>query len=218
MPTTLGAIKSSILAILNKESSYQGFYTTTKLNAAVNDSIDWVYANMMFNGQGWNKTIGYLTTAAATPSYSLPTDCAVIDVVRYLVGTTYVVIRYDDQSDSDFAQASDTTYTPSSYRLVGNTIYFNPIPTNVGTNYVQLEYTKFPSILSNDNDSFDAAFTRGLENYVKWRACSQLVAQVGKPVPEWLEYERQWFSHLKTLVSQRTRQTRFVLPFREGWQ
>jgi len=215
MPTTLGAIKSSILAILNKESNYQGFYTTTKLNAAVNDSIDWVYANMMFNGQGWNKTIGYITTLAGTASYSLPTDCAVIDVVRYLINGTYCVIKYDDQSDDSFSVPADTTGSPGTYRLVGNSLFFNPIPTNVGANYIQLEFTKFPASLTSDVDAFDAAFSRGLENYVKWRSCSQLVAQVGRPVPEWQEYERQWYSHMTELISQRTRQTRFMGGFRE---
>jgi hypothetical protein len=217
MPTTLGIMKGKVLAILNKQSGYQGVFTTEKLNDAINDCIDWVYANMLFNGQGWNKTIGYITTTPSTAAYNLPTDCAVIDVVRYLVGSTYQVLKYDDQSDDSFAGSGETTGYPTSYRLVGNQIYFNPIPTQVGTNFIQLEYSTFPAEITSDVTTFNATFTRGLENYVKWRSCSILVSQIGEPNPKWEKYENQWYGHLLELASSRVRQVRFMGSFREGY-
>lgn len=217
MPTTVGIIQAKILAILNKQSGYQGVFTQEKLNDAMNDAIDWVYANMMFNGQGWQKDIIYVTTTANTPSYVLNQDIVTIEAVRYKVGESYQVLKYDDQSDSNFAPSSQTTGYPSSYRILGNSILFNPIPTNVGTDFLQIEFSWFRPDLTGAGTSFNAQISKGLENYVKWRACSMLVSQIGEPDPNWRRYEDEWFSHMKQLVAQRVRQTRFMGSFREGW-
>lgn len=214
MPATLAIMKQKILGILNKQPNYQGFYTNQKITDAINDSLDWIFANMMFVGQGWNKTIGYITTTPNTASYNLPNDTAVIDVVRYLINGTYIPLAYDEQSDNNFNTTDKTVHVPLTYRIVANQIFFNPIPTEVGTNYLQIEYTKYPAQLAQDSDVIDTAITRGLENYVKWRSCSILASQVGKGVPEWSAYENEWYLHMKELVAQRVRQTRFISEFR----
>lgn len=216
MPTTLGIMKGKILAILNKQSTYQGFFTNEKLNDAINDSMDWVYANMMFVGQGWTKEISYITTTSGVGSYAITADTVTIDVLRYLVGSTYQVIKYDDQSDDTYTTTETTGY-PTSWRLVGNSIVFNPPPTNAGTNFIQLEVSRYLADQTVDGNQLHAMLSKGLENYVKWRACSLLVSQVGKPNADWVKYENQWYGHLLELVSQRVRQVRVMGSFREGY-
>lgn len=217
MAITFGGLKAKVLAILNKQSGYQGFFTTEKLNDAVNDSIDWCYANMMFVGKGWQSDILYVTTTPATESYTLNPDIVTIDAVRYKVGDTYQILKYDDGSDSNFATSGQTTGYPSSYRIVDNSIFFNPIPTQVGTDFLQIEFSWFRPDMATDGTVLNSQFTKGLENYIKWRSCSILVSQIGKPNSEWQRFEDEWYTHLKQLASQRVRQTRFMGGFREGW-
>lgn len=219
MALTLAQISTSILGLVNKTNTYQGFYTTQKVTDAVNDSLDYIAAEMFQRGNGWFNTITTLNVTAGTPTVALPTSCSIIQAVRYLVGNVYVALMYDDQATQTQVQdPSATVQYPASYRLVndavlGPCIYFNPVPGASGTGYVQLEYSAYPTLLANSGDTIDPQFDRCLTNYVKWRAASQLVAQVGNPMPAWQRYEDEWLAKMKETVSRRIRQTQWVKDF-----
>lgn len=214
MAFTLAQIRTDVLNLLQKDPSYQGFYTTTKCNAIINESMAYISARMMMEGEGWMQTIGYITTTAGAATYPLPTGCSIINAVRYLYSDIYVPLTYDDQSfDSQVASTSSLSQAPFRYRIVGTNILFNPAPLLVGTNYIQLEYTTYPTVLAADSDQLSAQFDSGLYYYIVYRTAGALVAQTGQAVAEWQIYERQWFDIMQNIISKRNRVMQVISDF-----
>ena len=206
MAFTLAQIRAEVLNILQKDASYQGFYTTDKCNRIINESMAYISARMMMEGEGWLQTIGFITTTANTPSYTLPTGCSIINSIRYLYSDVYLPMVYDDQAfDTQIAASSSLTQCPYRYRIVADKIYFNPIPLLVGPNYIQIEYTSYPATLAADGDSLLSQFDHGLYYYLVYRTAGALVAQTGQAVAEWQIYEQQWFSVMQNIISKRNR-------------
>lgn len=206
MAFTLAQIRADVLNILQKDQSYQGFYTTDKCNRIINESIAYISARMMMEGEGWLQTIGYITTVANTASYTLPTGCSIINSVRYLYSSVYMPLTYDDQAfDSQVAAGTSLTQCPYRYRIVADKLYFNPLPLLVGTNFVQIEYTSYPTALSSDSDTLLSQFDSGLYYYLVYRTASALVAQTGQAVSEWQVTERQWYEVMENIISKRNR-------------
>lgn len=214
MAVAFSTLKTDVLQLLSKDNSYQGFYSDDQIKFAVNDSLDYVYANMMFNGEGWITTIALLNTVAATEEVALPSGAVVVHQVRYKQGDVFVPLTYCDDFDKlQFTDSSNTVY-PSTYRLVGDNIYFNPIPSVVGTGLVQLEYSAFPSALSDPSDTASAQITRGLQRFVTYRAASICLTTTDRAQSPWKEYEIQWWQYLQDILSKRIRAPQAVKSFR----
>lgn len=213
----LSEVQADVLNILQKSPTYQGFYTTDKVNRAINESIAYVCARMMMEGEGWRQVIGYITTVANTPGYTLPADVSIINAVRYLYGDVYVPLTYEDQSTaSQSASPASLGGSSSTYRLVGNQLYFNPVPQMVGTNYVQIEYTSYPTALSSGADPVPQEFDKGLYYYVVYRSAGVLVAQAGSAQPEWVQSEVQWWNVMENIISKRLRVQQVIGEFGGG--
>ena len=214
MAVTRGDMKTQIWGLLNKVSTNAGFYTSSKLDDAIQDCLDFVAVEMFMAGEGWLSQIGYITTVANTPNYALPTGMAILNEVRYLSGDAYVPISYDDRSSTvHLASTSGVVEFPGSYRIVNNELYFNPPPAEVGTNYVQLEYTTYTAALANDAAIINAQFDNCLLQYVKWRAASLLASQLGKVYKEWEKYEEQWYGQMIKITSKRMRHASIIKEF-----
>lgn len=216
MPILLSEAQAEVLNILQKSPSYQGFYTADKVTRALNESIAYVCSRMMMQGNGWRQNIGYITTTANTPGYTLPADASIITSVRYRSGDVYVPLGYDDQNSSAQVAADGTGTINSAYRLVGNQLYFNPPPQNVGTNFIQIEYTSYPTALSADSDPIPAEFDKGLYYYVVYRSCGILVGQTANAQPEWQLYEVQWFNVMENIITKRMRIQKVIGEY-GGW-
>jgi hypothetical protein len=213
MSVTLLDLETKVLSLLQKTAGYQGFYTTAKLVEAINDSLDYISARMMQEGNGWMQNIGYITTVANTDSYTLPTGCAIIRTVRFLINEVYVPITLDSQERDAFVKSDVQTQVPCRYRLLGNKIFFNPLPAIVGTNTVQIEYTSYPTELANSNDVVDPQFERGLVHYLKYRCASILTSQNGKPNPDWVRYENEWYKVMEGIITRRNSGPQFIREF-----
>jgi hypothetical protein len=214
MAVALSTLEANVLQLLSKQNTYQGFYSDDQIKFAVNDSLDYVYANMMFNGEGWLTTIGTLDTVADTATVALPTDTVVIHQVRYLHGDVFVPLQYDDDFDRYQYSGDQETVYPTTYRLVGTDIYFNPIPSVVGTDHVQIEYSTFPVELDMDADLASAQITRGLQRFVTYRAASICLTTTDRANSPWKEYEIQWWQYLQDLLSKRIRAPQPIKDFR----
>lgn len=214
MAVAFSTLKADVLQLLSKENTYQGFYSDDQIKYAVNDSLDYVYAHMMFNGEGWIQTIAALNTVAATEEVALPSGCVVIHAVRYKHGDVFVPLTYDD--DFDRLQYPDTVNVvyPTTYRIVANNIYLNPIPSVVGTGLLQLEYSAFPSSLSDPSDTAAAEITRGLQRFVTYRAASVCLTTTDRAQSPWKEYEVQWWAYLQEIMSKRIRAPQTIKSFR----
>ena len=218
MAILLSDISAEILNILQKAPSYSGFYTQDKVTRAVNECIAYVSARMHMEGEGWLQTIGYISTVAGTASYDLPTGCSIIHSVRYLYNDIYVPLVYDDQAmDTQVSGTAQLQLAPWRYRILQDKLYFNPIPTYVGTNTVQIEYTTYPDLLVNQSDALISQFSRGLYYYLVYRSAGMLVGQTGNAQPEWGGYEAQWYSVMENIVSKRLRVECTIKEFGGGW-
>lgn len=215
MSLTRGDIKTKILTLVNKNSGYQGFMTDEKINDAIEDCLDYIAMHMFEAGEGWFNRFESVTVPAGTFYVDLPTGCAIVNAVRYLIGSTYVDLKYDDRSKQPVVKdTGQLTQYPTTYSLVnGNQIFLNPAPSITGTDQMQIEYTKYPDRLTSDLQTIDTQFSLGLLQFVKWRAASILMTSVGKPVSDWRDYEAQWFDRMKAEVSKRNRQSYFIKDF-----
>lgn len=214
MAVALSTLKTDVLTLLSKQSTYQGYYSDEQVELAINDSLDYVYANMMFNGEGWLVTIGKLTTVAGTETVALPTGAVVVHQVRYLVNDVYTPLVYDDSFDRAQFQTSIETVYPTTYRLVGDNLFFNPVPSAVGTDYVQIEYSAFPTELADPSDTTSQQITRGLRRFITYRAASICRTTTDRPNSSWKEYEIQWWQYLQDLLSKRIRAPQPIKDFR----
>ena len=212
--TTLADLSTRILNILSKDSSsFTGYYTQSKVTDAINDGLDFIAASMMQAGEGWLQSLALLNTVAGVSTVALPSDCAIINEVRYLVNDTYVCLTYDDDSQRNQATVTGIIPYPMTYRLLGNSISFNPVPGVTGTGTIQLDYAAYTPELAMQTDLLNGQFSRGLLNYVKWRAASQLVSQTGEGNRAWEKFEQEWYGKMKEITSKRIRAPQTIKPF-----
>ncbi len=218
MSITRGELKSQILTLINKNASYSGFITDDKLNDAIEDSLDYLAVKMFEAGEGWFNNLEPLTV----PSGSFTVDLSglsnapiMINAVRYLVNNVYVDLEYDSQQRGNLVKDStDLTQYPKTYRLInGNKIYFNPAPSVVGADHVQVEYTSLPAQLADDSSVIDSQFNNALLKFVKFRSASICMSTAGKTVSSWKEFEAQWYEAAIAIISKRNRKTVMIRDF-----
>lgn len=204
MTVTRGDLRTKILRYLNKTANYSGFYDTDKVSDAIEEALDFVAVNMFMAGEGWLTTIGYITTAAGDTSANFPTNAVLIREVRYKFGDVYVPLTYDDQSDSYSYVDSGVEQQPAvRMRFVGTTFVFDPPLAEGGTDYLQVEYVKYPTSMTSDLDVIDPQFDRACLNFVKYKACSILAGSVEKEYRPWAQEEQEWFQAMQHIVNRR---------------
>lgn len=214
MSISRGEVKGQILRVLQKDGSYQGFYTDEKLNDAIQDCIDYISVEMFMAGDGWLRKIVTLDSAPNSCTVDLPAFVSVIDEVRYLVGNSYIPLTYDDASlSSQSNPVSGVTQFPSRYRIVDQKIYFNPAPGVGGKDFLQIEYCTYPQILVADGQLLPNEFDRCMVHFIKWRSASLLASSVGKYQKEWGEYESEWKERMVMIVNKRTKSPIFIRDF-----
>ncbi len=215
MALSLASLKTKVLNILQKETSYQGFYTDSKLEQGINESMDYIAARAMHEmGQGWFQDISYITTVADTPGYALPPGTALVREVRYLSGDIYLPLRPIEAVDEPWTSDDTQVVFPWRYELIGGQIVFNPIPSIVGTNYLQLKVTRFPTELTAGVDTLPTQCSRPLEWYLIYRTATLLCMAVGNPNPEWQQKEGEWYRVFESMITARIKKPKYVRDFR----
>ncbi len=199
---------------LNKSPLTPGFYTEEKVNGALQEAMDFVATKMMMADQGFLKKIGYLDVAANQITIPVPPFMDLIEEVRYLVGNVYIPLEYDSQwKVPQWSVTSGATNLPASYRLVDNQFYFNP-PLGVGgTNFLQIEYQRYPSIMRGDTEQIDPQFDRAMIYYLTYRACSILASAMGQVDKSWRVEEQLWFDAMTLIIQKRNKQPQPIRDF-----
>lgn len=211
---TLAEIKAQIIRLINKSTTYSGFITDDKQTDAVQDCLDYITMRAFQAGDGWFNKIDYITTAAGSFDFSLPDDVAILNQVRYLQNDTYVPVPFDDFTGEDevSSTSSITTY-PARVRVIERALRFNPPPAEVGTDYIQIDYTAYPARLTGGGSNIDKQFDYGMLQYIKWRAASILMAQVGRAQADWKQYEMEWEDAVMQHIYKRIRTRSFIKEF-----
>lgn len=215
MAYTLQNIKDRVLNLLQKETTYQGFYTDSKVFQAINDSFTYLTSLMSLQGQGWFRSVSYITTLANTASYILPANISTIKAVRYLVGTEYIPMQYDDGTVDAYTTVADAGQYPMRYRIQNGSIVFNPAPQTVGTNFVQIETVGYPTALATAGQEVNAQFDDASVAFVTYRSASVLASTLGEAPTAWGSYEAQWYSVVEALIGKRNGGPRFMREFGE---
>jgi hypothetical protein len=213
MGITRAELEGEILELLNRDTTYTGYFTPAKVQGAIKDCLDYVAVHMMMAGEGWLQQVVFLDTTAGTNSTELPPQIGMIHKIAYLNGTDYMPLRFDDGAfDADLSADSGEAF-PVSYKLMSNKITFPSLLSEGGTRYLRIECSMYPRVLLADGDMVDPQFDNTARNYIKWRAASQLITQVGKRVSDWKEYEREWYDALEKILNNRSRVPQFVRDF-----
>lgn len=199
---------------LNKSSATPGFYTEEKVNGALQEALDYVGVKMMLADNGFLKKLDYLDVQANQITIPIPPHMDMIEEVRYLVGNVYIPLAYDSQwKVPQWSVTSGATNLPASYRIVDNRFYFNP-PLGVGgTDFLQVEYQSYPSIMRNDNQQIDPQFDRAMTYYLVYRACSILASAMGSTVKPWETEEAVWLNAMQQIVQNRNKQPHPINDF-----
>lgn len=207
------AIKFEIYQRLNKSPTTPGFFTSDKVNSAIQEAIDLVAAEMFEADEGFLKKMDFLDVTANATTISVPPHMAIIEEVRYLVGNIYVPLDYDAQwKVPQWSVTSGATQLPATYRIVDNRFTFNPALGVGGSQYLQVEYQAYPSILRSDTQKIDPQFDRAMLYYVIYRSCSILASAMGKKNKDWDYEEALWRQKMLNIVNKRNAQS---TPIRE---
>ena len=218
MTMTRGELKTKVLTLINKNSGYQGFITDEKINDAIEDTLDYIATIMFEEGEGWFNALETLTPSSGSFTVALSGlthQPIMINAVRYLINNLYVDLEYDSQLRKTLVKdATELIQYPRTWRIIdGNLLYFNPAPSIVGSDYIQVEYAHLPDRISSDATVINTQFSYSLLQFAKWRTASICMTTAGRPVAEWKEYEAQWYDRMKAEVSKRSKQPTMIRDF-----
>lgn len=207
-------VKFEIYQRLNKSPVTPGFYTADKVNSAVQEAIDLVAAEMFEADEGFLKKIDFVDVSANATTIPIPSHMAIIEEVRYLVGNVYVPLMYDSQWQvPQWSVTSGATQLPASYKVVDNKFYFSPALGVGGTDFLQVEYQCYPSILRSDSQKLDPQFDRTMIYYIIYRSCSILASAIGQTNKSWQYEESMWRQKMVNIVAKRNSGTSYIKDF-----
>lgn len=211
---TKGQIKAKVLRLLNRSAKYKGAYTDEKLDDAIEDCMDYISTIQALANEGWNTRFKMFTTVDSQYSVEIPPDWMLINQVRYKVGDSYIPLVYDqNRMGSQSAGDSGNTQFPSRYSVKDNQIFFNPPLGEGGTDFLQVEYAYYPSVVKNDLDTIGVQFDKAMQHFIKFRAASYLAATVSKPIKEWSGMENQWYNQIVSIVHRRNNVQQTIREF-----
>lgn len=216
MAIAVGALERDVLELLQKSPGHSGYYTEQKLRTAVQECFDFV-STMMFDAEygGWLDDIRYITTEDGQAVISIPSDLAQIKVLRYKINQVYVPLVYDKEERTVQTDPSDSTVGQDnvSYRIFGDSIYFNPGLFEGGTNYLQIEGTFYPEKFTSKLDKLGPIWNRCFLNFIKYRSASILVSHKRDWQPPWQRFEQQWEMETRKLIGKRVNTVSTIKEF-----
>lgn len=200
-----GELKGKIWRFLNKTPNNPGYYTSAKLDDAIQEALNYIAVEMFLAGEGWLQKYIFLDTQAGQTSVDIPGNVALIREVRYKISNVYYSLPYDDQ-EGGFSYIGTGVQQAFGYRyrILGRQIIFDPPVSEGGERYLQIEATYYPSVLVDDNEMIDPQFDAACTEFLKYKACSILAASIEKEFISWSEQEQKWEEKMRAVVTRRT--------------
>lgn len=211
MATTRLILQNEIYEILQKTPTAYGLYTPTKVQAMLNDSLDFIAGKMMKVTNGWLVKQKFLDIVGESNYVSLPTGTAIINFIKIKNSpsdATYSPLSFSENSDSKtLTDSVPVNQGAMNYHLVNGKIFLDPKPADSVAEGLLIEYLCYPSQLTGDAQKLSSEMDlRPFVNYAKWRSASMLYALGSEGVPPWLSFENQWHQACLELISRRFRQ------------
>jgi hypothetical protein len=213
MAITRAEIKYNVYEKLNKSATTRGFFTDAKCNAAIQEAVDFVVAEMQIADDGYAHKMDNLDVPNGAVTIPIPPHMAMILEVRFLLGDVYVPLGYDQRfGDVAYNAQSGAVQFPTRYSVIDNCFYFSPAISVGGVGYLQVEYMAASKRLANDTDTLESQFDRSMMWWVCYRSCSILASNVGQFAKSWQAEEAHWYNQMKQIIFKRNSQ---VIPIRE---
>jgi hypothetical protein len=210
---TLAEIKQAILRLVQKNASYQGYFTDEKIEDCINEAFDLISVDMFAAGEGWLREQRYLDWTANSRVLEIPPDVAIIHAVRWKNGNQYYPLKYDP-ADTTVQQAKGTgaTAEPLAFRIVQNKIYLNPEPSSSGTAQIELEFSRYPTRLVGEQQQIMSDFDTACVHYLKYYVANTIIRPTGKE-PPFLANEQLWYAQMTKIIQLRNRTKQVVADF-----
>jgi len=213
MTTTREELKGKIWRFLNKTKDYPGFYTSEKLDDAIQESLDFISTEMFLAGEGWRTSLTYITTVAGQAVVPIPSTVAMIREIRYKEGEIYVPLTYDQQIDEASYVGSGVTQDAGRWRMVGTDIVFDPPMSDGGTDFLQLETVSYPVAMTDDDDIVDEQFDNAMLHYLKYKCASILAGSIEREIRTWGQEEAEWYDKMRAVVNRRNLKSTRIKEF-----
>lgn len=208
MATTRLTLQTSIYGILQKSATAYGLLDPTKVNAAIQDALDYTATLMNVVTATWLAKQTTLNITGGTPLITLPTDCFIVNFVKKLqFGTQYVPLTFDESANTttDTTAQNTANYTPT-FRLRDGKLCLEPTPADNLAAGILLDYVAFPAALSADASAVDVSMDFPVfTQFVKWRAASILWQTTHDQalMPPWQETENLWLQQVRRSIAKR---------------
>lgn len=203
-----GQLKGKIWRYLGKTATQPGYYTSEKVDEAIEEALNYIAVEMFQAGEGWLTSYEYYDTVAGQAALPLSGVTGLIRQVRYFNQTgTYSPLTYWDNSDGPSAPTTangGVTQWASTYRLLGNQLVFDPPLGQGGTAYLQLEIVSYPKRLNSDAQIIDPQFDNCALEFLKYKCCSILAGSIEKTIITWADLEMKWEQKLLMVLNRRT--------------
>jgi len=202
-----GQLKGKIWRYLGKTASQPGFYTSEKVDEAIEEGLNYIAVEMFKAGEGWLTSYEYYDTISGQAALPLDGNVGLIRQVRYS-GTNgvYLPMTYFDNTESASAPSSGNsgvTQGASTYRLLGNQMVFDPPLAMGGPKYLQLEVVSYPKRVQTDSQIIDPQFDMCALEFLKYKVCSILAGSIEKTIITWVDQEMKWEDKLLTILNRR---------------
>jgi hypothetical protein len=205
MSISYAEIKENILELVQKNPTYQGYFTDRKILNTVNEGMDYIAVEMFMTGEGWLREIRYLEWIAGSRVVPIPPDVAIINSVRWLQGDQYYPLKYDT-ADTTVQQKKDVGIVgdPISFRIVQNKIYLNPQPSTFGPVQLELEFSRYPTMIVSAQQNIQDDFDRIMCHWLKYYVANTLISASGKTSP-FTRNEGQFYEQMVKVITSRNR-------------
>lgn len=197
--------------MLGKAPTAYGYYTPDKVNAMIQDSLDFIAHKMMKISNGWLTHLSYADITANSPYVDLPNGMAILNFVKIKPSdgsAVYTPLSFNENAFGASAVESVGSAVPY-YRFSAGRLYLEPVPTVSVANGLMFDGVFYPSRLLQDGDEIDGDMNNmAFINYAKWRAASQLFSLTAgdAKLPPWQASEVEWKQSVMELISRRFRE------------
>jgi hypothetical protein len=215
--TTRAELQADIYEILSKSPTAYGLLTPTKVNKAIQDSLDYIAAKMMKIGGGWLGRVSYEDITADDHYVDIPAGMAILNFVKRKNGNgDYEELAFDDGSKGTTVVSTTNSLTVGTYRFSSGRLYLNQKPATAVTDGILFDGTYYPDRLTADGSEIDGDMNNmTFLHYAKWRSASQLFGLTSKETPPWTASEIEWKQAALEQIARRFREPTFIRNFND---
>lgn len=196
---SLGDLKARIKYRADMDSS---FIDDEQLTLDIQDGINELHEILVTSYQDYDVNQHEISVTAGTRSYNLPSDFFKEIKVFEKSSNDYAVLRKFNLDDLGQDLDSGSFRGPvARYRIMGNKIWFSPIP--AGAQTVELWYSKFPELPTQDTDSVSFAAPPSWKDFIVYDCVAKALMREESDPSMAMQQKEMARARILTAVQQR---------------